>query len=33
MEPKGSLPHSQEPATEPYTDSDESRLQPPILFP
>jgi hypothetical protein len=32
MEPEGSLPCSQEPATDPYTESDESSIHPHILF-
>jgi hypothetical protein len=33
MEPEGSLPCSQKPATGPYPDPDESSLQLHILFP
>jgi hypothetical protein len=33
MEPEGSLPCSQEPATDPYPESDESNPHPPNLFP
>jgi hypothetical protein len=29
MEPKGSLPHSQEPATRPCPEPDQSSLRPP----
>jgi hypothetical protein len=33
MEPDGSLQYSQQPANGPYPESDESRPQPPTLFP
>jgi hypothetical protein len=33
MEPEGSLPCSQKPATGPYTESDASSPHPPTLFP
>jgi hypothetical protein len=33
MEPEGSLPHSQEPSTGPYPESDESSPYHPILYP
>jgi hypothetical protein len=33
MEPEGSLPCSQQPATGPYTKPDESDPHPPTLFP
>jgi hypothetical protein len=33
MEPEGSLPSSQEPATSPYPESDESNPHAQILFP
>jgi len=33
MEPEGSLPCSQEPATGPHSEPDESNPDPPTLFP
>jgi hypothetical protein len=33
MKPEGSLSYSQELATDPYTEPDESNPQPPTLFP
>jgi hypothetical protein len=33
MEPEGSLPSSQEPATDPYPEPVESSPHPPTLFP
>jgi hypothetical protein len=33
MEPEGSLPYSQQPATGPYPEPDESTPHPPTSFP